>query len=148
MKAKDKRQLTIFIIAVMVFIIIGSYFKKVDACNLRKSSVFVVATTIKHINSRISNIIEVDFYFDGVWFKKELSYDGEAPKIGKKYFILIDKNNINKSIVFENCPVPENFNYYMLDWKKMPIESYQKYVNSYFDKYTNSGLYLILPNCE
>lgn len=146
---KKNKEILLFFILIIIISIIGFSINYIRNCNLKKNIYFAIATPIKESNGRGENtIIYAHFFYNNSKMEKKVQYYNDIPKIGQKYFIAFNKENINQSVLFTNCPVPDSLEIPLNGWDKIPIPEYQDEVDVYFDKMLNNGIYRLFPKCE
>jgi hypothetical protein len=141
-------ELKIFFLMLILIFSIGIVYNFHRNCSIFRDSNYTVAVTEKKSNGRVANQIYINFTYNKIRYDKLTSFYGSKPIIGQKYFIIVNKNNIEQSVLLSNCPVPDSLKISPNGWDKMPIPAYQKEVDAYFEQTLNSGLYKLFPKCE
>ncbi len=145
---KKIKDILLFSMLIIIISITGITINYIRNCNLKKNIYFSIATPIKESNGRgENNVLYVHFFYKNRKMENKVQYFNIMPKIGQKYFIAINEENIDQSVLFSNCPVPDSFEVTPYGWDKIPIDDYQKDVDAYFEKMLNSGIYKLFPDC-
>ena len=109
---------------------IGS-FTVLSLCRMTKN----IGTKIAPIPNKISEIEKASFY------------GNDEPKFGQFYITLVDIDT-KHAVLLTNCPIPADLKIPKKGWKKLPIATYQKEVDAYFEEALNSGINQLFPKCE
>ena len=88
------------------------------------------------------------YFIKNIFYEEKIRFYGSEPKLGQKYFVVFNKENISQSVLLANCPIPDSLDIPKNGWKKMPIPAYQKEVDAYFEENLNSGIYRLFPKCD
>lgn len=147
-KRNSGKDIKRFIIIIFIVIIVGFTYNYIRSCSIKKNIQLSVAKPVKFSGGRVNNAVHIKFYINNEIYETETLYHGLEPKIGQKYFIAFNKENIDQTVLFSNCPVPDSLEIPLKGWDKIPIPEYQDEVDAYFDKMLNKGIYKLFPKCE
>ncbi|EAZ95443.1 hypothetical protein FBBAL38_07075 [Flavobacteria bacterium BAL38] len=124
-----------FIIVILIIVLV-SLFAYYDKSNLKRGGVFVIGKVVKNTHGK---------GYDGLYFKfnyknneyNEWCFTRSEGIVGKSYFCIVDDNNLKKSILLVDCPVPDSITKSPYNgWKKIPIPDYQLILDNYFKSNT------------
>ena len=116
---KKHKNILAFIILMIIICIGGLTYNHIKNCTIKKNIQHAVAMPVKYSGGRMDNTIKIKFYYDNKIYETETLYYGLKPELGKKYFIAFNKENIEQSVLFSNCPVPDSFEVIPYGWDKI-----------------------------
>lgn len=142
------KDLVRFLLILITVVIIGAFYTKTRNCEIMKNMKILYAIPYKFVGKSNYKTVKVKLFVEDKVINIEAPYDGLEPKIEQKYFIAFNKENIDQTVLFSNCPVPDSLVIPLYGWDKIPIPEYQDEVDAYFDKMLNKGIYKLFPKCD
>ncbi len=148
-KLNFKKIISYVIISVFVFLAISlllSYFTKTEDMNIYSNKVFVLGTLYDIGNAgRGTTMGRYKFRVKNKTYKGAISlatFDDSDPRIGKNYIVAYNLKNPSQNICFLNLEVHDSIRHYFANGSlsQLPIESYQRSVDSFFLKSLTGGL--------
>ena len=147
----DKISLKIFLSLMFCLIVYGSIANYFKACQLKENLIITASKTYNKSTGRGENNIFIIEFSDAHSkineIEKAAFYGNDAPKFGQFYITLVDIET-KHAVLLSNCPIPADLKIPKKGWKKLPIASYQKEVDAYFEEALNSGINQLFPKCE
>lgn len=137
-----------FLLILITIVIIGAFYTKTKNCGIMKKMNISYAIPYKFVGKSNYKTVEVKLYRGDKVTNIQAPYYGLEPQIGQKYFIAFSKENIDQSVLFTNCPVPDSLEIPLNGWDEIPISEYQDEVDAYFDKMLNKRIYKLFPKCK
>lgn len=130
--------------------IIYFYTTKVNILNILKNSKYTFSIyQEKTVAGRGTTLANYEYSVNQILYRESIAlgtFSNSNPSVGESYFVVYNSKNPKESICFLNLKVPDSLIYLSgksLD--KIPIESYQKSVNSFFLESLHGSLVKYFP---
>ena len=153
-KVSFKQIISYVLVSVFVFVLISllfSYLTKTEDMNIY-SNKFFESGTLYDIGSagRGTTMARYKFRAKNKTYKGAISlatFETSNPRIGKNYIVAYNSKNPNENICFLNLEIHDSISHYFSKngFDKIPIESYQQTIDSFFLKSLTGGITKYFP---
>ncbi len=153
-RIKYKKVLKYLLISIFVLIlmnIIYSYISKTEIKNIYTNKAYTIGVLYDIGNAgRGTTLASYKFRAKNITYKGAISlatFDNSNPRIGKNYIVVYNSKNPSDNICFLNLEIHDSIRHYFKNGSlsQLPIEDYQRSVDSFFLKGLTGGLTKYFP---
>jgi hypothetical protein len=141
-----KKYIVLFIVFIALYLFLG-FIVKYKVKNIKRNEVYTIGEVLKISHVQGNRTADFKYFLEGTIYNGSSFYFSDnISQVGTKYFVIVNKKNIEQAYILGCCPYDENIHFVPSNGlDKIPDEDLQKKADEAFEEILNSPLSRLLP---